>query len=189
MDLRTSPTASLSVLDLARLHGDALASLLLLIAVLSLTPLVGVSLLLLPIAWRWREGDGAVPIPERLGNLQLNACWSGRCERGLRWLHDQARRWLRARWTILLSPATRSGWSLWIATMGVLSLLPLPLMNVLPAFSLVLLSLGWMHRDGMALAVSVAVGAAGIGYVALMGHWIAAMARSTLDAARSFLAS
>ena len=50
--------------QLLRLHGEASAAVLLLIVpLLSLTPLLGVSLLILLIASRWHRSDGAVPIP------------------------------------------------------------------------------------------------------------------------------
>ena len=52
--------------------------------------------------------------------------------------------------------------------MGFVIFLPLPLGNLLPSLSLMLLCLGWMARDGAALALSVVMGAAGIGYAALL---------------------
>lgn len=179
--LTPAPTR-LTVDELARLHGDhSAAMLLLLVAFLSLTPLVGVSLLILLIASRWHRLDGAIAVPARLGRLQLSPPWSRRCERGLQWTHALARRRLRTRWTALLAPATHSGWSLWIGLMGVVTLLPLPLANVLPAASLMLLSLGWIRRDGVALAASVLVGIAGLVYVALMSQLLVAAANGVLD--------
>jgi hypothetical protein len=49
-------------------------------------------------------------------------------------------------------------------------LLPLPLVNILPAFSLLLLSLGWLFRDGVALALSTAAGVAGLAYALSLWH-------------------
>lgn len=64
--------------------------------------------------------------------------------------------------------------------MGLLLLLPLPFANVLPATSLVLLSLAWVARDGLALAVSAALGSAGLGYVLLMSHLLLVAAQDGL---------
>jgi hypothetical protein len=167
---------------LARLHGDhSAAMMLLLVAFLSLTPLVGVSWLILLIASHWHRPDGAIAIPARMGRLQLSPRWSQRCERGLHWAHAWARRRLRTRWTALLAPATHRAWGLWIGLMGVVTLLPLPLANLLPGASLMLLSLGWIGRDGLALAAAVVVGVAGLVYIALMGHWLVALAQEAID--------
>jgi hypothetical protein len=54
--------------------------------------------------------------------------------------------------------------------MGLVIFVPLPLGNVLPSLSLVLLSLGWMFRDGLALLLSTATGLAGVAYGLSMGH-------------------
>ena len=54
--------------------------------------------------------------------------------------------------------------------MGLVIFVPLPLGNVLPSLSLVLLSLGWMFRDGLALVLSAATGLAGVAYGVSMGH-------------------
>jgi hypothetical protein len=72
--------------------------------------------------------------------------------------------------------------------MGLLLLVPLPLANVLPAMSLVLLSLAWVARDGLALAVSAALGAAGLGYVLLMSHLLLVLAQDGLMWLRSAMA-
>ena len=179
--LLSAPTR-LTVDELARLHGDhSAAMLLLLVALLGMTPLVGVSLLILVIAWRWHRPGAAIAIPARLGQFQLSARWSQRCERGLRWAHGWARRRLRTRWTALLVPATHRGWGLWIGLMGVATLMPLPLANLLPGASLMLLSLGWICRDGLAIAVSVLVGLVGLACIALMGHLLVAMALGAVD--------
>jgi hypothetical protein len=54
--------------------------------------------------------------------------------------------------------------------MGLVIFVPLPLGNVLPSLSLVLLSLGWMFRDGLALVLSAVTGLAGVAYGVSMGH-------------------
>ena len=55
---------------------------------------------------------------------------------------------------------------------GLLSmiLLPLPFGNLLPGLSPALLGLGWIHKDGVALALSLAAGVAAFGYLAMSAH-------------------
>ena len=72
--------------------------------------------------------------------------------------------------------------------MGLLILLPLPLANLLPALSLVLLSLAWMARDGLALAASLLMGAAGLVYIVLMSHLLLVLAHEGLLWLRTALA-
>jgi hypothetical protein len=176
----------LSVGQLLREHGEASAAVLLLIvSLLSLTPLLGVSLLVLFIAHRWHRSDVAVPIPAWLAARTLGPTGSSRMRAWLAALQRWATRWLRPRWILLLAPATHRAWGYWIGLLGVLLLLPLPLANVLPALSLALLSLAWVARDGLALAVSAALGGAGLGYALLMSHLLVGMAQEGLVWLRS----
>lgn len=169
----------LSLPDLLRLHGQGSAAVLLMLcALLSATPLAGagtvLAFVILALAWRWHRGADADILPRRLGELRLSATWSRRCLHALAWLYAMSQRLLKARWTVLLHPRTHVAWGAWIALMGVLILLPLPLGNVLPGLSLVLLSLAWMFRDGLALLASAAVGAGAIGFALAMSHVILA---------------
>lgn len=52
---------------------------------------------------------------------------------------------------------------------------------MLPSLSLVLLSLGWMFRDGLALMLSTATGLAGVAYGLSMGHLAAHALGRMLD--------
>jgi hypothetical protein len=172
----------LSLEELLGLHGQASpAVLLLVLAVLCVLPVYGVgtalSFAILLMAWRWRgladadadsgQGPG---LPERVGRLRLDATWSRRCLHALAWLYATAGRCLRARWGVLCHPRTGVWWSLWIGLMGLVIFLPLPLGNVLPSLSLVLLSLGWMFRDGLALLASAVVGSGAVAFALAFGH-------------------
>jgi hypothetical protein len=182
-------TPGLSVGQLLRAHGEASAAMLLLIvSLLSLTPLLGVSLLILPIAYRWHRSDLPVPIPAWLAALPLGQAWSSRTQAMLVAVRRWAKRWLRPRWILLQAPVTHRAWGFWIGALGLLLLLPLPLANVLPALSLVLLSLAWVARDGLALAASAALGGAGLGYVLLMSHLLLIAAQDGLMWLRSAMA-
>jgi hypothetical protein len=54
--------------------------------------------------------------------------------------------------------------------MGFVIFLPLPFGNVLPSISLVLLSLGWMFRDGLAMLASAVVGSGALAFTYAFGH-------------------
>jgi hypothetical protein len=183
-------TPCLSVGQLLRLQGEASAAVLLLVvSLLNLTPLLGVSLLVLLIACRWHRSDLGIPIPGWLAALQLSQTWSSRMQTVLAGVQRWAQRWLRPRWMPLLAPVTHRAWGCWIGALGLLLMLPLPLANLLPATSLVLLSLAWVARDGLALAVSAALGGAGLGYVFFMSHLLLVAAQDGLTWLRSALAS
>ena len=174
----------MSLADLLGLHGEeSPAVLLLVLSVLCVVPVYGVgttlSLAILLMAWRWSRlvqvGERTAPgsaLPQRLGRLRLDETWSRRCLHGLAWLYTTAGRCLRARWTLLCHPRTGPWWGVWIALMGVVIFLPLPFGNVLPSISLVLLSLGWMFRDGLALLASAVVGSGAVAFTWAFGHLV-----------------
>jgi hypothetical protein len=150
---------------LLRLHGEASTSVvLLLLAVFTVLPIAGVGTVLsfgiFALAWRWARQMETTSLPERLGRITLNAHWTLRCLQSLAWLYGQAERRLKPRWHGVTHARTNAAWALWIGVMGFLIFLPVPFGNILPGLSLVLLSLGWMFRDGLALMVSALLGVA-----------------------------
>lgn len=166
---------TLSLQDVLRLHGESsLAVLLMLLAVVSVLPVAGagtvMSVGIWVVAWSWVRERKTLSLPDRLGKLALNERWSGRCLHGLAWLYESSQRCMRPRWTWLSHADTRAWWGAWIGLMGLVIFVPLPLGNVLPSLSLVLLSLGWMFRDGLALLLSTATGLAGVAYGVSMWH-------------------
>jgi hypothetical protein len=54
--------------------------------------------------------------------------------------------------------------------MGLVIFVPLPLGNVLPSQSLILLSLRWIYREGVALILTTITGFAWVAYGVSMGH-------------------
>lgn len=158
---------------LLRLHGDSsLAVLLLLLSVVSILPIVGsgtlVSVAIFAAAWAWTLGHDAQALPERLGRITLSESITGQCLHAFAWLYEQCNRWMQPRWLLWSSGPTHVLWGMWIAVMAAIIFLPLPLGNVLPGISLILLSLGWMSRDGVALLAAVVVGLVAMAYTALL---------------------
>ncbi|MFM7531644.1 MAG: exopolysaccharide biosynthesis protein [Rubrivivax sp.] len=182
----------LSLAELLRLHGeDSAAVVLLVVSVLCVVPIYGMgtalSFAIFAMAWHWRqvarsggprdgrtEGAASGPrwLPERVARATLDETWSRRCLHGLAWLYSQAGRRLRERLPACSDLGTRPLWAVWIALQGFVIFLPLPFGNVLPAISLVLLCLGWMFRDGLALLGSALVGAIALAYTWAFGHLV-----------------
>jgi hypothetical protein len=170
---------------LLELHGNAsLVVVLLILSVLTVTPLSGVgtvlSFAIFVIAWRWAHGGllhANIPFESALRRIALNQVWGERTLRFLASLYSRANRWLYPRWTSVFETRWAPWWGVWIALMGAIIFLPLPLGNLLPSLSLVLLCLAWMFRDGLACLGSLLVGAAAIAYTAAFGQliWVLAI--------------
>ncbi len=154
-------------------HGSG-HCMLLMLATLSMLPLVGIGnvvcLAVLGLAVAVLLEREAVSLPTRLSTFRLNQRWAPRCLRTLVWIYSTAGQWLRPRWEMLMHRHLRLWWAVWMVGMVAMILLPLPLVNILPAFSLLLLSLGWLFRDGVALALSTAAGVAGLAYALSLWH-------------------
>lgn len=175
----SAPAMPRSLLDVFRLHGEeSAAAMLLVLALLCVLPVAGIGTVLgvaiIAIALRWHRQRGFGSISMRLERVTLSDLWYRRCLRFLAWIYSAAARCLRTRWLIFRRRSALPWWGAWIALMGALILLPLPLGNVLPALSLVLLSLGWMYRDGIALLGSALLGGAGVVFAISMVHLLLA---------------
>ena len=167
--------ARMSLGELLALHGEgSLPVLVMLLSLFTLIPVGGagwfVSFFIVALGWYWARGREHVELPASLGRLTLNERWSLRSLHGLAWLYRRADRWLRPRWRAWHHERTRGWWGAWIAVMAAIIFLPLPFGNVLPSMSLVLLGLGWLFRDGLALAGATAAGAGALAYTVAFGQ-------------------
>jgi hypothetical protein len=174
-DSSESADLRLSLAELVRLHGDSSGPvLMMLLAVLATLPIAGAGMVLslgiFLLSWTWLRGMDNMPLPERLGRVTLNAVWTRRCLHSLAWIYEQAERLLRPRWIAVSNRRLRPLWGVWIALMAALIFIPLPFGNVLPAISLVLLSLGWIFRDGLALLLAGVAGAGAMVYMVSFSH-------------------
>lgn len=161
--------------DLLQLHGESSTAVILLImAAACVMPVGGVgtvlSVAMVGLAWRWARMLDTCTLPERLGRVRLSERVAYRALRAFSWVYQTANRLLRPRWTALTHDATRPWWACWIVLMAGLIFLPIPLGNVLPSLSLVMLSLGFMFRDGLVLVLSKLVGLGAVGFAVAFGH-------------------
>lgn len=172
--IKDTGSAGLTLHDLVALHGHAsIASLLLLYAVFCLMPVGGVGnvfgVALWLLSWQWAQGHGSLTLPMRVAGMRLNTRWSSVALRGLAFSYRKAGRWLRPRWPRIQAAWTHPWWAGWIALQAFVIFLPLPLGNVLPAFSLIALGLGRLLADGWMYAASLAAGLLGLLYLYALG--------------------
>lgn len=166
---------TISLQELLQLHGEASSAVvLMLLALFSTLPITGIgtllSLAIFALAWRWARHIETTTVHSRVGDIRLSPLWTSRCLNFLAWLYTQADRWLDPRLPALSAPGTRPWWALWICLMGAVIFLPIPLGNLLPSCALVVLSLAWMFRDGLALLASIALGVAALVFTAFFGQ-------------------
>ena len=166
---------SINLQDLLHLHGNASTSVVLMVmAAACLMPVGGIgtvlSFAIALLGWRWAQSRETQELPERLGSVRLSERWTERLLRGFTWVYRVAGRYLRPRLQSLFHHSTRPWWALWIGAMAVLIFLPIPFGNVLPSVSLMLLSLGWMFRDGAALLLAKLVGVGAVVFAVSFGH-------------------
>jgi hypothetical protein len=160
--------------ELAAMHGaPAQGSLLVLLATPCVLPVpgignvMGVALMLVAVAM-WR-GESAHALPARVAALVVSAKWARRILELLAGFYRLSGRWSAERLARFASGQPTSWMAIKTGLMGGLIFLPIPLGNVLPALSLVLLGLGLSSRDGAAVLLSTVVAMAALIYTASLG--------------------
>lgn len=166
----------LTLQQLLAMHGQAtMPVLLILLALITTVPVAGAGMLfslgIMAWAWRWARQQEA-PRLERLRSLQLNPRAAYRVLRSLAWMYTFAHRRLRPRCQGLHSPRLHWAWATWVVLMAIIIFLPIPFGNVFPAVALLFFGLGLLTRDGLMLLASLAVGVAGLSFLALAGGWV-----------------
>ena len=157
---KTLPGERVPMHALAQAHGpEAHGTLLLLMAAPCLLPVPGVGTVLglgmaaLAVAM-WR-GRSATCLPRRVAELELSLQWAQRVLGLLASAYAMAGRHARARWSHLASAGRRSWTAAAVLLMAVIVVLPIPFGNVLPALALMLIGLGLVFRDGVAVVLGL----------------------------------
>ncbi len=160
----TLPAERVSMQTLAHAHGPAAhGTWLLLMAVPCLLPVPGVGTVLglrmvaLAVAM-WR-GQSAACLPRRVAELELSSHWAQRVLGMLASAYALAGRFARARLSHLASAKGRSWTAAAIGLMALIVVMPIPFGNVLPALALILIGLGLVFRDGVAVVLGLAMAA------------------------------
>lgn len=155
-----------------QLRRRSFGGLLILLAVLGLLP--GISFfaglaMLLP-ALQMAAGLRAPAMPRFIRRRAVSVAGLRRIvNRSMPWL-EWLERYVRPRWPILTAPPLANLAGLLIACLSLLLLLPLPLSNLPPAVAIAALALALLERDGVAMAIGLALGA-----LALVLGWFGAI--------------
>lgn len=165
--LRTAAAAlegqTMSLQQLFRLHGRAgPGALLVVLSVPCMLPIPGagvfMSMGMVMVAWMiWRYYPRLV-MPRKVGRWKLSATMARRALHTLAWMYDQASRVMRVRMAWWLQPLHRIWLAPLVALLALVIFLPIPFGNVLPAAVLMLIGLGLVFEDGLAMLIGVALG-------------------------------
>jgi len=168
------PREPVALSHLADVHGAAAqGTLLVLLAAPCMLPVPGVGtvlgwgLVLMALAM-WR-GQACSGLPRRVAEFELSAHWARRVLRLLARFYDGAGRLSRRRLSALAAAGAHRGLAIGVALMAVVIILPIPFGNVLPALALMLLGLGLVFNDGVAVLLAATTGAGALVYTATLG--------------------
>lgn len=166
-----------SMQALAQAHGPAAhGTLLLLMAVPCLLPLPGVGTVFglgmaALVAAMWR-GHSSACLPRRVAELELSRHWAQRVLGMLASAYSMAGRFARVRSSHLASAGTRSWTAAAVGLMAFIVVLPIPFGNLLPALAMMLIGLGLVFRDGVAVVLGLVT--AGLALFVTAGLMLAA---------------
>ena len=171
-----------SMRAMAQAHGpEAHGTLLLLLAMPCLLPVPGVGTVLglgmaaLEVAM-WR-GHGTPCLPQRVAELEIPRQWAQRVLVGLASAYALAGRHARARLSHLAMSGRRSATAPAIGLMAAIVVMPIPFGNLLPAVALMLIGLGLVFRDGVAVILGLLM--SGVALVATTGLLLMAWVRGS----------
>ncbi len=169
-----------SVRFLADMHGEsAHGALLLFLAVLTLLPIPFSGFLFSFGIWSvahmmWIH-DSSHGLPESVCRVNLSKAVATRLIKILSWIYTKADRICAPRLESLSSPNHR-GWLVpFIALMGFIIFLPIPGGNGAPAVALILIGLGLMARDGLAIIAGILTGLVGLAILIFLVWMIVTM--------------
>jgi hypothetical protein len=150
-----------SMQTMAQAHGPAAhGTMLLLMAVPCLLPVPGVGMVLglgmAALATAMWRGHSTECLPRQVAELGLSRHWAQRVLGLLASAYAMAGRYARARLSHLASAGQRSWTAAAVGLMAVIVLLPIPFGNVLPALAMMLIGLGLVFRDGVAVVLGLA---------------------------------
>jgi hypothetical protein len=170
------PAQGIKLQHLAAAHGPAgLGSLLILLAAPCLLPVPGVGTVLglglLGLAMKLWRGDSerAHKLPKELADFGLSKLWATRVLHLMARFYAQSGRWTRRRLTDFTDGSPSRFLSAKVALMAALIILPIPFGNLLPALALMLLGLGLVARDGLAVLAGAAMATLALLFSVLVG--------------------
>ena len=124
----------------------------------------------------WRGHSGTC-LPQRVAKLEMPRHWAQRVLVWLATAYAVAGRHAKARLSHLASVGRRSATALAVGLMAAIVVMPIPYGNVLPALALMLIGLGLVFRDGVAVVLGLMM--AGLALLATAGLMLAAWVSGT----------
>lgn len=177
--------------DISAAHGAAAqGTLLVMLAAPCMLPVSGVGSVLgcglaMIGAALWR-GEVTEHLPARVAGLEMPLPWARRVLRLMAAIYGLAARFLRPRLSRFSATDGRPWIAVNVCLMAVLIVLPIPFGNLLPALALILLGLGLVFSDGLAVLLSGVAGALALAFTAVLGvlawYWGTAWISSPLGA-------
>jgi hypothetical protein len=176
----TLPSERVSMQVLAQAHGPAAyGTWLLLMAAPCLLPVPGVGTVLgfglAALAAAMWQGRCVECLPRRVAEIELSRHWAHRVLSLLASAYAVAGRFARARLSHLAAAEKRSWTAAAIGLMAFIVVLPIPFGNVLPALALMLIGLGLVFRDGLAVVLGLVTAGLAMsitaGLMLMAWHW------------------
>jgi hypothetical protein len=158
------PADRVSMQALAHAHGpEAHGTLLLLMAAPCLLPVPGVGTVLgvgmAALAVAMWQGQAGPALPRRVAEFEMSRQWAQRVLGLLASTYALAGRYAKARLSHLAHADRRPWLAAVIGLMALIVVLPIPFGNVLPALAMMLIGLGLVFRDGVAVVIGLATAA------------------------------
>lgn len=153
-----------SMHTMAQAHGpDAHGTMLLLLAMPCLLPVPGVGTVLglgmAALALSMWRGQCSPALPHRVARLELPHHWAQRVLSLLASAYAVAGRYCKVRLCRLAGAQRQPATAIAVGLMALIVVLPIPFGNLLPALALVLIGLGLVFRDGLAVALGLGLAA------------------------------
>jgi len=166
----TNKTLQLGEL-IKQFEGRSFGGLLLILSILALLPVISflAGLIILFVGIQMLLGFKVPLLPRVIMGQKVNrANLQIYVEKALPWL-DKAQQYIRPRWFLFSHDISQRLIGLLVIFLALVSLLPLPLSNMPPSISLIVLALGILERDGkiICIALFIASLALMLGYLIL----------------------
>lgn len=152
----TNKTLQLGEL-IKQFEGRSFGGLLLILSILALLPVISflAGLIILFVGAQMLAGFKVPLLPRVVMSQKVNrANLQTYVEKALPWL-DKAQEYIRPRWLVFSHDISQRVIGLLVILLAFVSLLPLPLSNMPPSISLMVLALGILEQDGKLICVAL----------------------------------
>ena len=138
-------------------EGRSFGGILLILSILALLPIISfiAGIIILFIGCQMLFGFSVPLLPKLVMEQKVNrANLETYLEKSLPWL-DKAHIYIRPRWLIFSHALSQRLLGILVILLALVSLLPLPLSNMPPSISLMVLALGILERDGLLISIAL----------------------------------